>query len=45
MKYLLKYKMPLLMLLLKTEKAILEFNPKSIFIGGGVSSNKKLQKN
>ena len=28
----------------KTEKAILEFNPKSIFIGGGVSSNKKLQK-
>ena len=28
----------------KTEKAILEFNPNSIFIGGGVSSNKKLQK-
>ena len=28
----------------KTEKAIIEFNPKSIFIGGGVSSNTKLQK-
>ncbi|HOI60241.1 MAG TPA: tRNA (adenosine(37)-N6)-threonylcarbamoyltransferase complex transferase subunit TsaD [Candidatus Pacearchaeota archaeon] len=28
----------------KTEKAILEFNPNSLFVGGGVSSNKKLQK-
>ena len=28
----------------KIEKAILEFNPNSIFIGGGVSANKKLQK-
>lgn len=27
----------------KTEKAILEYNPNSLFIGGGVSSNKKLQ--
>ncbi|MDD2796686.1 MAG: tRNA (adenosine(37)-N6)-threonylcarbamoyltransferase complex transferase subunit TsaD [Candidatus Pacebacteria bacterium] len=28
----------------KTEKALLEFNPVSILIGGGVTSNKKLQK-
>ncbi|MDD3084968.1 MAG: tRNA (adenosine(37)-N6)-threonylcarbamoyltransferase complex transferase subunit TsaD [Candidatus ainarchaeum sp.] len=27
----------------KIEKAILEFNPNSIFIGGGVSANEKLQ--
>ncbi|MDD3919439.1 MAG: tRNA (adenosine(37)-N6)-threonylcarbamoyltransferase complex transferase subunit TsaD, partial [Candidatus Pacebacteria bacterium] len=27
----------------KIEKAILEFNPKSLFIGGGVSANKKIQ--
>jgi len=31
-------------LIKKTEKALLEFNPKSIFIGGGVSANKKIQK-
>ncbi|MDD4358722.1 MAG: tRNA (adenosine(37)-N6)-threonylcarbamoyltransferase complex transferase subunit TsaD, partial [Candidatus Pacebacteria bacterium] len=30
-------------ILKKAEKAILEFNPNSIFIGGGVSSNIKLQ--
>ena len=28
----------------KIEKAILEFNSNSLFVGGGVSSNKKLQK-